>query len=246
MLDEQLEHLIRASGAIIGDREVVVIGSQSILPWLKKYAGKPPKVFPDILKFSMEADIIPIDDDPRKIDEIDGSIGEDSLFHNAHGYYAQGVSMKTARAPKGWLSRCYPLVNNNTWDVVGRCMHPNDLFIAKLLANRPKDRDFLAAMVECGIVRRDAVLHGLPHVPDLTDQEMVFARNRIMALFAGDRENIAGERQVPKSSASSAMDRDDVDPVKKDLFEMPLIIAEHDQSAGSVENSQAISILRNE
>ncbi len=46
MLDEQLEHLIRASGAIIGDREVVVIGSQSILPWLKKYAGKPPKTFP--------------------------------------------------------------------------------------------------------------------------------------------------------------------------------------------------------
>jgi len=185
MLDEQLEHLIRASGAIIGDREVVVIGSPSILPWLKKYAGKPPKIFPEVLKFSMEADIIPIDDDPKKIDEIDGSLGEDSLFHETHGYYAQGVSMKTARAPKGWLSRCYPLVNSNTWDVVGRCMHPNDLFVAKLLANRPKDRDFLVAMIECGIVRRDAVLHGLPHVPDLTEQEMVSARDRTLNLFAG-------------------------------------------------------------
>lgn len=185
MRDEQLEHLIRASGAIIGDREVIVIGSQSILPWLKKHAGKPPRTFPDVLKFSMEADIIPIDDNPKKSDEIDGSIGEDSLFHNTHGYYAQGVSMKTARAPKGWLSRCYPLVNSNTWDVVGRCMHPNDLFIAKLLANRPKDRDFLVAMIECGIVRRDAVLHSLPHVSDLTEQEMVSAQNRIGVLFAG-------------------------------------------------------------
>lgn len=184
MLDEQLEHLIRASGAIIGDREVVVIGSQSILPWLKRHAGKPPKAFPEVLKFSMEADIIPIDDNPKKSDEIDGSIGEDSLFHNTHGYYAQGVSMKTARAPKGWLSRCYPLVNENTWNVVGRCMHPNDLFIAKLLANRPKDRDFLVAMIESGIVRRDAVLHSLPHVPDLTEQEMVSAQNRIGVLFA--------------------------------------------------------------
>ncbi|MBU2741454.1 DUF6036 family nucleotidyltransferase [Acidithiobacillus albertensis] len=172
MQDEQLEHLIRASGAILGDREVVVIGSQSILPWLKKYAGKPPKTFPDILKFSMEADIIPIDDNPHKSDEIDGSIGEDSLFHNTHGYYAQGVSMSTARAPKGWLSRCYPLVNSNTWDVVGRCMHPNDLFVAKLLENRPKDRDFLAAMIACDLVRRETILHSLPHVPGITEQEL--------------------------------------------------------------------------
>lgn len=184
MLDEQLEHLIRASGAILGDRDVVVIGSQSILPWLKKHAGKPPRTFPEILKFSMEADIIPIDNDPRKSDEIDGSIGEDSLFHTTHGYCAQGVSMETARAPKGWVSRCYPLVNENTWNVVGRCIHPNDLFIAKLLANRSRDHDFLLAMIECGIVRRDAVLHGLPHVPGLTEPEASNARDRIDALFA--------------------------------------------------------------
>ena len=196
MLDEQLEHLIRASGAIIGDHEVVVIGSQSILPWLKKYAGKPPKKFPDILKFSMEADIIPVDDNPKKSDEIDGSIGEDSLFHHTHGYYAQGVSMGTARAPKGWLSRCYPLVNSNTWNVVGRCMHPNDLFVAKLLANRQKDRDFLAAMIECGIVRRETILHSLPHVPDLAGQEMISAQNRVDALFAEGLRSAKGSKPV--------------------------------------------------
>ncbi|WP_205736258.1 hypothetical protein [Acidiferrobacter sp. SPIII_3] len=37
MDERQLEHLIRASGAIIGDTEVIVVGSQSIVPWLKKY-----------------------------------------------------------------------------------------------------------------------------------------------------------------------------------------------------------------
>ncbi|MHB8365553.1 MAG: DUF6036 family nucleotidyltransferase [Acidithiobacillus sp.] len=254
MLDEQLEHLIRASGAIIGDREVVVIGSQSILPWLKKHAGKPPKTFPEILKFSMEADIIPIDDNPKKSDEIDGSLGEDSLFHNTHGYYAQGVSMKTARAPKGWLSRCYPLVNGNTWDVVGRCMHPNDLFVAKLLANRPKDRDFLAAMIECGIVRRDAVLHGLPHVPDLTEQEMVSAQNRIGILFARadearaesshgtdlERDFHSGLRPLPPpvSSANGEMSGT-VQALVKDANANAFALVENDQGAFSVPVSDA-------
>ncbi len=37
MDERQLEHLIRASGVIIGDTEAIVVGSQSIVPWLKKY-----------------------------------------------------------------------------------------------------------------------------------------------------------------------------------------------------------------
>ena len=217
MQDEQLEHLIRASGAILGDREVVVIGSQSILPWLQKYAGKPPKTFPEILKFSMEADIIPIDDDPHKSDEIDGSIGEDSLFHNTHGYYAQGVSMSTARAPKGWLSRCYPLVNSNTWDVVGRCMHPNDLFVAKLLANWPKDRDFLAAMITCDLVRRETILHGLPHVPGITEQELEAAQNRVSVLF----ESVANDFNETDALPNEAAELEPDDAATKRIITRP-------------------------
>lgn len=199
MEDEQLEHLIRASGAILGDREVVIIGSQSILPWLKKCAGKPPKKFPVILKYSMEADIIPVDNDENKADEIDGSLGEESMFHRSHGFYAQGVSMSTAKAPKGWLSRCYPLVNQNTWNVIGRCMHPNDLFVAKLLANRPKDHDFLVAMVESDLIRKETILHSLPHVPELTDMEIAMATNRTEALFmegAAAKENALPNQEV--------------------------------------------------
>ncbi|MHB1631298.1 MAG: DUF6036 family nucleotidyltransferase [Acidithiobacillus sp.] len=183
MKNEDLEHLIRAAGAILGDREVVVIGSQSILPWLKKRAGRPPREFPAVLKMSMEADIAPMDDDSKKSDEIDGSLGEDSLFHHARGYYAQGVSLKTARAPKGWLSRCLALKNPNTWQVAGRCMHPNDLFIAKLLASRPKDGPFLEAMIASGMVRRAAVLHMLPHVPDVTPEELVIAQKKANGYF---------------------------------------------------------------
>ncbi len=212
MQDEQLEHLIRASGAILGDREVVVIGSQSILPWLKKISGKPPKIFPQILKLSMEADIVPKDNDPKKSDEIDGSLGEDSLFHSTHGYYAQGVSMETARSPKGWLSRCYPLTNENTWHVIGRCMHPNDLFIAKLLANRPKDKLFLSGMIESGMVQLETILHNLPHVPSLGKEEFILAAHRAETLFyENKRVCYAGSENADYDHEHDDYDRPDFD-----------------------------------
>ena len=49
----QLEHIIRASGAITEENRFVVIGSQAIL-------GPYPNAPPDLLK-SMEADVFPPD-----------------------------------------------------------------------------------------------------------------------------------------------------------------------------------------
>ena len=147
MTEEQLEHLIRASCAVINETSVYVIGSQSILPWLRERAGKPPRAWPSVLTLSTEADIIPASNSGHQSDLIEGSLGQDSLFEKTYGYYAQGVSLKTAEAPSDWASRCYNLVNQNTWNTVGRCMHPVDLFIAKSCANRDKDGPFLDAMI---------------------------------------------------------------------------------------------------
>jgi len=48
---DQLEHAIRAAGAISGDRELYVVGSQSIL-------GKFPRAHADLCRY-MEVDIAP-------------------------------------------------------------------------------------------------------------------------------------------------------------------------------------------
>ncbi len=183
MTEEQLEHLIRASGAILGEDAVVVIGSQSILPWLRKFSGHPPRAWPGVFTLSTEADIIPIDNDEHKSDLIDGSLGEDSYFHNSYGYYAQGVSMETAKAPEGWLSRCYSLVNTNTHQVVGHCMHPADLFIAKSIAGRPKDGPFLDAMITTGLVNEKTVLHLLRKVPGISVEEQNVLKSNVIARF---------------------------------------------------------------
>jgi len=73
----QLEHVIRASAAISGDDEIVVIGSQSILG---QFPARPPE-----LCVSNEADVYP-KNKPELADVIDGAIGELSAFHDTFGW----------------------------------------------------------------------------------------------------------------------------------------------------------------
>ncbi len=183
MTEEQLEHLIRAAGAIVLDDAVIVIGSQSILPWLRERSGKPPRNWPGVFTLSTEADIIPIDNNERKSDIIDGTLGELSYFHTSYQVYAQGVSMETATAPEGWFSRCYSLKSERTNGVIGYCMHPADLFIAKSVAGREKDQAFLDAMIEYGLVKMETILHLLPKIPGKPECELRDLRDAITARF---------------------------------------------------------------
>src|SRR5580658_9054863 len=96
MTREQLEHIIRASAAIAGVEDIVVIGSQSVL-------GAFPNA-PAELLVSQEADVFPMNH-PERGDLIDGSIGEGSPFQRLFGYYAHGVDDRTAILPKGWGER---------------------------------------------------------------------------------------------------------------------------------------------
>jgi hypothetical protein len=94
----EFEHTIRAAGAILGVSDVLVIGSQAI-------HASVDVVIPEAQR-SIETDISAIkDDDGSKADLIDGSIGELSAFQEAFGYYAQGVTPKTAILPDGWRKR---------------------------------------------------------------------------------------------------------------------------------------------
>jgi len=137
MKRHELEHLIRAAGAITGAEEIVVVGSQAIL------AACPDS--PPALLASMEADLFTFRD-PRDADLIDGSIGEGSPFHETFGYYAQGVWEDTATLPEGWRGRLIKINNANTRNVTALCLEPHDLAVSKLAAGREKDREFIREM----------------------------------------------------------------------------------------------------
>ncbi|HEY3756080.1 MAG TPA: hypothetical protein VGL42_08025 [Opitutaceae bacterium] len=83
MTRAQLEHIVRAAGAITDEQTILVLGSQSIL-------GAFPAP-PDPLTVSREADVCPMGS-PEKADLISGAIGEISQFDSTFGYYAHPVS----------------------------------------------------------------------------------------------------------------------------------------------------------
>lgn len=136
---EDLEHLIRAAAAVTNEYEFVIVGSQSIL-------GAIPDAPPD-LQMSAEADMYPLNAQEKSID-IEGALGEGSMFHEAHGYYAQGVGPETAVLPQGWMDRVQRV--QATDRSVGYCLDVLDLFMAKTVANREKDREFNMALSAMG------------------------------------------------------------------------------------------------
>ena len=130
----QLEHAIRASGAISGDRELYVVGSQSIL-------GRHPDA-PAALLRSQEVDIAP-KNFPALEEVIEGSIGELSPFHETFGFYVDGVDIDAIALPTGWQERLVIVDNPNTNGYRGLCIDPADLACAKLVARREKDLEFI-------------------------------------------------------------------------------------------------------
>lgn len=144
----QLEHLIRAAADIADDDEIIVFGSQAVL-------GQFPDA-PDELLVSTEAGLYP-KNAPERADLIDGTIGELSPFHEAYGYYAQGVGETTATLPRGWRDRLVPISNANTRGATGWCLEIHDLVVSKLIPWREKDQRFVRAAVSHGLVSVDVL-----------------------------------------------------------------------------------------
>ena len=166
----QLEHIIRASAAILGTDQFVIVGSQSIL-------GAYPTV-PHALAESVEADLYPIDE-PANAEVLSATIGEESHFHGAFGVYADGVSEETSILPAGWRDRLVKVQNENTNHAIGWCLDPTDLAIAKHIAGREKDIQFTAAMAHHGLIDEKAFVERFETVDIPPDH-----RERILRRFA--------------------------------------------------------------
>ena len=175
MTREQFEHAIRAAGAVLGVSELLVIGSQAV-------HGSMHGDLPIEAARSVEVDIaVRGDTDGRLADLIDGSIGEASMFHHTFGYYAQGVVESTARLPDGWQSRLVRFEAPATRGVVAWCLELHDLWVAKAIAGREKDREFCVALIDRGVVNDSLLRERLGSVPSLDPQTRAAASAWIQA-----------------------------------------------------------------
>ena len=134
MTRTELEHVIRAAGAIAETDELIIIGSQAILGTCLDP--------PEELVASIEVDLYPLPD-VEKADLIDGSIGEESPFHDTFGYYAHGVGPETAVLPRNWRNRFVVISSSNTRGVKAYCLHPIDIAASKLAAGRQRDIEYV-------------------------------------------------------------------------------------------------------
>ena len=163
---QQLHHLIRAAGAVLNVDGVLVIGSQAVHGSI---LGAP---IPG--EYSMEADIALPGAEPGQAeaaaDLIDGAIGEQSLFHETHGYYAQGVTESTAKLPEGWQDRVIADKAEDTNGVTAYYLEAHDLWVSKAVAGREKDADFCREMFDADLVNPQTLLDHLNATPNLPEE----------------------------------------------------------------------------
>ena len=172
MKRSELEHVIRAAGAVSGEDDIVIIGSQALLGFVPEA--------PEELLVSREADLYPLHA-PEKADLIDGAIGEGSPFEEEFGYYAHGVGPETAVLPEGWKDRLEPIRNEMTRGVTGWCLHPADLAVSKLVAGRKKDIAFVQGLLRHGIVEAEAVRIGILTLPEEKREPALSRLERIVS-----------------------------------------------------------------
>ena len=170
----EFEHAIRAAAAVLGVREVLVIGSQALHA---SVAGE----LPAEASRSVEVDVAAMGGDAEGAlaDLIDGSIGEASMFHARFGYYAQGVVETTAVLPAGWRKRLVRFESPGTNGVVAWCLEPHDLWVSKAIASRPKDLEFCRALLTMALVTAGRLRQRLARVSGLDARVRAAASARI-------------------------------------------------------------------
>lgn len=155
MTYEEFLHAIRAVAEVASTDEVLVFGSQAIL---LTDPDAPPE-----LRQSVELDAVAFRH-PERWELIDGSLGEDSRFHRAHGFYVHGVGFETARFPEGWLERCLRvLVGKPAVTVV--CPEIHDLAASKLAAGRDRDFDYVSVLIGRDYVDAHKLLRRVARLP---------------------------------------------------------------------------------
>lgn len=148
---EELGRAIKAACANLDEPRVIVLGSQSILGSFDT-DELPPATF-----LSREVDILPLSGitDPPSVEDklllLDARLGEDSPFHTAFGFYVEGIHKDVVVLPTNWDNRLvHFVVDDDASSLYGRtglCLDPVDLCVAKTIAGREKDYEFVAALV---------------------------------------------------------------------------------------------------
>lgn len=173
--NDDLQTALREAGRLVRGGRLLVIGSQSLLGTYSH------NELPAEATASLEFDVAVFGDiASQAADRIDGALGEWSGFHDAHGFYVQGVDVDTAVLPLGWQERLMRVAVVGAPDLEAMCLEPHDTCAAKLARNEQRDRVFVEALVGAGLIDPSLLAERIGAIPD---DRLEAARKSVVLAF---------------------------------------------------------------
>jgi len=174
---EHIQRLLGEAAKLTNHRDYVIIGSLSVLG-----AVATP---PDMMVHSIDIDFYP-KNDPGRTAEIASHLGLGSDFEQSHGYFADVVSPMLPTLPEGWQQRLVRLEFEN--GVTGWFLDPNDAAISKYIRAEPRDREWIRAGLDAGILSAAVIEYRMRETSMEVDE-----RARAKRAFEEDRARLAGK-----------------------------------------------------
>lgn len=180
MNQSELETAIARASEILGQKRVLVFGSQAIL------ASFDFVELPARATLSREADIAPEYDIADYLsNQLWLEAGQGSEWAEEHGYFIDAVSRETAILPERWRERAIELPVPGRPEIVGICPDALDLCASKLARNEEKDREFVGALIGARMVNPRQLRARFDRI---TDPRLEKARARAARRYIIERE----------------------------------------------------------
>ena len=152
-----------------GHTDYVVIGSLSILGLEEHFD------IPDDMTLSNDVDCY-TRDDPDRIFDLIGALGENSPHHLASGFYLDGVRPTLPSLPQGWQAR---LIRVERDGLRAWFLDPVDAALSKYARGEPRDRRWIRAGLRDGVISMPLLKSRLSSVDFFDDEEAKRARELI-------------------------------------------------------------------
>lgn len=141
MRREELRRLFSQARALSGETDYVVFGSLAVLG----YSGQ----VPARMAQSVDVDAY-TKTDPARVFELAPSLGQGSAFEAEHAYYLDPISPQVATLPAGWEERLIRIELEP--GLAAWFLEPNDAAVSKYARMEPRDREWIRAGLQAGIL----------------------------------------------------------------------------------------------
>ena len=177
-----LQALFIEAQKLINHKEFVVAGSLSVLGVVQTSSEIPPRML-----MSIDVDCY-TKADPGRIFELTEKLGEGSKFDKEHGYFLDPMSPQLPTLPEQWEYRLVKVTLDE--GIVVFFLDPNDAAVSKYARCDVRDREWIRAGLEAGLLSASIIESRFQQTPFLDDAE----RTRAYGALAEDRSAVAKSR----------------------------------------------------